>query len=88
VARWQLAWKRAIFATTELLARHPELGIKTDYAANVRRWPMTQYDYAIFYRVGKEDLDILRVLDGKLVQDLHGLPRSKTKRGQGKGEQS
>jgi plasmid stabilization system protein ParE len=65
----------AILATTELLGRHPELGIKTDHKARVRRWPMTQYDYAIFYRIGEEGLDILRVLDGNVVRDLHHVPR-------------
>ena len=38
----------AIFASTELLSRYPELGSKTDHKAGVRRWPMTQYDYTIF----------------------------------------
>ena len=66
----------AIFATTELLARHPELGIETDHKAGVRRWPMTQYDYASFYRISKESLDILRVLDSKVVRDRHRVPGS------------
>ena len=67
----------AIFATVELLGRHPELGSKTDHEAGVRRWPMTQYDYAIFYWVSDEALDILRVVDGKLVRDLQRLPRGR-----------
>lgn len=65
----------AIFATTDLLARHPELGSKTDHKDRVRRWPMTQYNYAIFYRIGDEGLDILRVVDGRLIRDLRRLPR-------------
>jgi plasmid stabilization system protein ParE len=69
----------AIFATTELLARHPELGSKTDHNERARRWPMTQYGYAIFYRIGEEALDVLRVIDGKLVRDLHRLPPSRSK---------
>ena len=60
----------AIFASTELLSRYPKLGSKTDHKAGVRRWPMTQYEYGIFYRVGEQSLDILRVIGGKLVRDL------------------
>jgi|KBSSwiStaDraftv2_1062776.scaffolds.fasta_scaffold407924_4 plasmid stabilization system protein ParE len=66
----------AIFSSTELLGRYPELGSKTDHKAGVRRWPMTQYDYASFYRISKESLDILRVLDSKVVRDRHRVPGS------------
>src|SRR5438045_3026247 len=61
----------AIFATTKLLGRHPELGSRTDHKAQVRRWPMTDYDYTVFYLIDKVWLDVLRVLDGKLVQNLN-----------------
>jgi hypothetical protein len=40
---------------------------------------MTQHDYAILYRVREEALDILRVIDGKLVGDLGRAPRSRSK---------
>src|SRR5712691_8594819 len=60
----------AIFATTKLLGRHPELGSRTDHKAAVRRWPMTEYDCSVFYRVDDGVLDILRVIDGKLVRNL------------------
>jgi plasmid stabilization system protein ParE len=61
----------AIFATTKLLGRHPELGTRTDHKAEVRRWPMTDYDYTVFYLIDKGSLDVLRVLDGKLMQNLN-----------------
>src|SRR5437879_1568604 len=61
----------AIFATTKLLGRHPELGTRTDYKAEVRRWPMAEYDYTVFYLIDKGSLDVLRVLDGKLLENLN-----------------
>src|SRR5712691_4770831 len=61
----------AIFATTKLLGRHPELGSKTDHKDGVRRWPMTEYNNTVFYRIDEGELDILRVIDAKLVRNLH-----------------
>ena len=66
----------AIFATIDWLAAHPTLGTKTD-EANVRRWPMTDLRYAIFYVVDKDAavLDVLRIMDGRRLRDLNRSPR-------------
>jgi plasmid stabilization system protein ParE len=65
----------AIFATTKMLGRHPEFGATTDHN-DVRRWPMTEYDYAILYLIDWQGgaLDVLRVVDGKSVRSLKRLP--------------
>ena len=64
-----------IFATTKMLCRHPEFGTKTDHTF-VRRWPMMEYDYTIFYLIDWKDeaLDILRVVDGRRVRNLRKVP--------------
>ena len=66
----------AIFATVEWLAARPTLGTKTD-EAHVRRWPMTDLRYAIFYRIDRDadTLDVLRIVDGRRLRDLSRLPR-------------
>jgi plasmid stabilization system protein ParE len=66
----------AIFTTGEWLAAHPNFGAKTD-EAEVRRWPMTDLRYVIFYSIDrdKDALVILRIMDGRRVQDLKRLPR-------------
>ena len=38
----------AIFAAAEWLGEHEKFGAKTD-EADVRRWPMTDFRYTIFY---------------------------------------
>jgi plasmid stabilization system protein ParE len=71
-ARVEGAIRRAI----EMLARRPEFGSKTNHRHPVRRWPMHEYPYAIFYTVDR-DLDvitILRVVASARVKDLRRLP--------------
>ena len=69
------AVEAAIFDTTKMLGRHPEFGATTDHN-DVRRWPMTEYDYAIFYLIDWQDqaLDVLRVVDGRYVRNLKRVP--------------
>ena len=66
----------AIFATVDWLATHPTLGTKTD-EANVRRWPMTDLRYAIFYSLDQDadTLDVLRIVDGRRLRDTKHSPR-------------
>ena len=59
----------AIEKTIQQLVRSPELGEKRDYAnpeyANMRVWQVSGFsNYLIFYRVGKTDLTIVRVIHG------------------------
>ena len=60
----------------EMLAERPELGVATD-EPNVRRWPMPEFRYTIFYRVAHDDdrIDILRVMDGRRVRNPRRVPR-------------
>jgi len=53
-----------------MLGKHPQFGTKTDHA-NMRRRPMTEYQYAIFYLIDwQEDaIDVVRAVDGGLVRD-------------------
>ena len=66
----------AILTAAEWLGRHPELGTRTN-EANVRRWPMPEYRYTIFYLVERHDdrIDILRVMDGRRVRNVKRVPR-------------
>jgi plasmid stabilization system protein ParE len=64
----------AIFAAGDWLGRHPNLGSKTD-EPDVRRWPMTDFQYTIFYRIEEEAIDVLRIMDAGRVQDLRRVPR-------------
>ena len=66
----------ALMAAAEWLGEHPELGTMTD-EANVRRWPMPEFRYTIFYLVDRDDeaLDVLRVIDGRRVRNLKRLPK-------------
>jgi len=66
----------AIFATVDWLAAHPTLGTKTD-EKSVRRWPMTDLRYAIFYSIDRDadTLDVLRIVDGRRLRDPKHLPR-------------
>ena len=52
------------------------LGTRTN-EANVRRWPMPEYRYTIFYLVERDDdrIDILRVMDGRRVRNVKRVPR-------------
>ena len=66
----------AIFAATDWLGDHPKFGSKTD-EANVRRWPMPHFRYTIFYVIDREveAIDVLRIIDGRLVRDLKRVPQ-------------
>ena len=65
----------AVLAATDLLGERPMLGVMTDYA-NVRRWPMPDFRYAIFYRISTHGyIDVLRVVDGRRVRNLKRVPR-------------
>lgn len=65
----------AVLAATELLGERPMLGVMTDYA-NVRRWPMPDFRYTIFYRIStREYIDVLRVIDARRVRNLKRVPR-------------
>jgi plasmid stabilization system protein ParE len=72
----------AIRAAVEMLAAHPEFGSKTDHRVGVRRWPMTEYPYTIFYVIHSqiETIDIVRVLANARVRagryDSGGRPRA------------
>lgn len=66
----------AIFATVDWLGSHPEFGTKTD-EQEVRRWPMTDLRYTIFYQLNRDEnaLDVLRIMAGRQVEDLRHAPR-------------
>ena len=66
----------AIFAAADWLGEHPKFGSKTD-EANVRRWPMTDFRYTIFYIVDSEAkaIDVLRIMDARGVRDLKRVPQ-------------
>ena len=66
----------AIFAAADWLGLHREFGAKTD-EANVRRWPMTDFRYTIFYLIDREGgvIEVLRILDARRVHDLKRVPR-------------
>jgi plasmid stabilization system protein ParE len=61
----------AVLAAAEWLGEHPEFGTMTDQN-NVRRWPMTDFRYTIFYLIDREvdAIDILRIMDARRVRDL------------------
>jgi plasmid stabilization system protein ParE len=61
----------AIFAAADWLSDHSKFGAVTD-EAGVRRWPMTDVKYTIFYVINGEatSIDILRVLSGRQVKNL------------------
>ena len=68
--------EQAIRLAGELLGRQPELGVALGHR-NVRRWPMTDFRYTIFYVIDwdAEVIDVLRVIDGRRVRDLKRVPR-------------
>src|SRR5437762_7866026 len=59
-----------------MLALEPELGVEIGHK-DTRRWPMTEYNYTIFYRVewDKEYIDVVRIVDSSRVRDLKRVPR-------------
>jgi plasmid stabilization system protein ParE len=66
----------AIFAAADWLGEHPKFGSKTD-EANVRRWPMTDFRYTIFYVIDREvkAIEVLRIMPGEQVRNLKRVPR-------------
>lgn len=66
----------AIRAAGELLSTQPELGVAMGHK-DARRWPMPNYDYAIFYRVDwdADAIDVLRVVDRRRVRNLRRVAR-------------
>jgi plasmid stabilization system protein ParE len=66
----------AIFAAADWLGEHPKFGSKTD-EANVRRWPMTDFRYTMFYVIDREAkaIEVLRIIDARQVRDLKRVPR-------------
>jgi len=66
----------AILTAAEWLGTHPELGTRTD-ERDVRRWPMPEYRYTIFYLIERDDdrIDIVRVMDGRRVRNVRRVPR-------------
>ena len=66
----------AIFAAAAWLGDHQKFGTRTD-EADVRRWPMTDFRYTIFYIIDREAdaIDVLRIMDARRVRDLKRVPR-------------
>lgn len=66
----------AIFAAADWLGEHPKFGSKTD-EPNVRRWPMTDFRYTMFYVIDRnaKAIDVLRIMDARRVRDLKRVPR-------------
>jgi plasmid stabilization system protein ParE len=66
----------AIRRAGELLSGQPELGVAMGHR-DARRWPMPDYDYAIFYRINWDEdvIDVLRVVEGRRVRNLKRVPR-------------
>ena len=62
----------AIRAAIDLLAANPEIGNETNHERAVRRWPIREYPYAIFYSVDRslDAITIVRVIASARVKDL------------------
>jgi plasmid stabilization system protein ParE len=58
------------------LGEHPEFGSKTD-EVDVRRWPMTDFRYTIFYVIERDEhaIEVLRIMDARRVRNLKRVPR-------------
>lgn len=67
----------AIRASIEMLAEHPEFGRKTDHEHSVRRWPMNEYPYSIFYSIDwhLDAITIVRVVASSRVHSLNSVPQ-------------
>jgi plasmid stabilization system protein ParE len=65
-----------LFAAADWLGEHPEFGSKTD-EVDVRRWPMTDFRYTIFYVIEREEdaIEVLRIMDARRVRNLKRVPR-------------
>jgi plasmid stabilization system protein ParE len=55
---------RQIRSTSELLARYPGLGRKTDIPG-VQVFPVARYPYLVYHRVHGSDVTIIHVRDGR-----------------------
>jgi plasmid stabilization system protein ParE len=62
----------AIRGGIDLLAANPEIGNETNHERAMRRWPIREYLYAIFYSVDRslDAITITRVVAGARVKDL------------------
>ncbi len=67
----------AIRATLDMLAAHPEFRRKTDHRAAVRRWPMSDYPYTIFYTLDwhLDAITIVRVVTAARVRNVNEVPQ-------------
>ena len=65
----------AIHAAGDLLSKRPEIGVVTGHK-DARRWPMTTFDYTLFYRIEWDEgyVDVLRVVRSRRVQNLKRVP--------------
>ncbi|MEO1609928.1 MAG: type II toxin-antitoxin system RelE/ParE family toxin, partial [Pseudomonadota bacterium] len=61
--------------TASLSAENPYIGAKIN-RPNAYRYPLTRYDYTIFYRVRPrfQVVEILRVVHGKQVRNVTKIP--------------
>jgi plasmid stabilization system protein ParE len=75
-ARVAARLEAAVFAATDRLGERPEFGVATD-DEDARRWPMPQHGFAIFYRIDwrNDQLEVLRVIDGRRVRNLKRVPK-------------
>lgn len=66
----------AIFAAADWLGDHKMFGTKTD-EPNVRRWPMTDFRYTIFYWIDEKGgaIDVLRILPSEQLRNVNHVPR-------------
>ena len=66
----------AIVTAAEWLGEHAEMGAMTA-ELNVRRWPMPEFRYTIFYRLERKEarIDIRRFLDGRRGRDVRRVPK-------------
>jgi plasmid stabilization system protein ParE len=68
--------KRRCFDALDSFATFPQFGVETD-EVGVHRWPIKEFHYTIFYRVGwkKEIIEVVRIMDARRVRDLKRVPR-------------
>jgi hypothetical protein len=58
-----------------MLVSNPEFGLCTNHHKELRRWPMPEYPYTIFYAVDwpGDTLTVIRVIDSRRVRNLRRL---------------
>jgi hypothetical protein len=68
--------ERSLFEQLDLFELFAELGAPTE-EEDVRRWPMGDFRYTIFYRINwqAERLDVLRIIDSSLLRNPKRVPR-------------